>query len=154
MVRTHPSLTGRSTWTPTAAMPSAFYWPLLVPCAPTGLRRQLTSSLDTRVNTSMPSPSASTSKSVCGPWSSVISQPCRSRPTHTFAHGYRQQKSSCISQSAFALFSFPCSPKFGAIAHSRSTLSFSHVTAKSNCAFNLDAEISHRFGNALWAPVN
>ncbi len=38
-------LTGRSTWTPTAAMPSAFYWPLLVPCAPSGLRRQLTSSL-------------------------------------------------------------------------------------------------------------
>ena len=27
------SLTGCSTWTPTAAMPSAFYWPLLVPCA-------------------------------------------------------------------------------------------------------------------------
>ncbi len=26
-------------------MPSAFYWPLLVPCAPAGLRRQLTSSL-------------------------------------------------------------------------------------------------------------
>ena len=26
-------------------MPSAFYWPLLVPCAPSGLRRQLTSSL-------------------------------------------------------------------------------------------------------------
>ena len=27
-------------------MPSAFYWPLLVPCAPAGLRRQLTRSLD------------------------------------------------------------------------------------------------------------
>ena len=27
------SLTVSSTWTPTAAMPSAFYWPLLVPCA-------------------------------------------------------------------------------------------------------------------------
>jgi hypothetical protein len=39
------SLTVSSTWTPTAAMPSAFYWPLLVPCAPAGLRRQLTSSL-------------------------------------------------------------------------------------------------------------
>jgi hypothetical protein len=26
-------------------MPSAFYWPLLVPCAPAGLRRQLTNSL-------------------------------------------------------------------------------------------------------------
>ena len=26
------SLTGCSTWTPTAAMPSAFLWPLLVPC--------------------------------------------------------------------------------------------------------------------------
>ena len=26
-------------------MPSAFYWPQLVPCAPAGLRRQLTSSL-------------------------------------------------------------------------------------------------------------
>ena len=39
------NLTGRSTWTPTAAMPSAFYWPLLVPCAPAGLRRQLTNSL-------------------------------------------------------------------------------------------------------------
>ena len=26
------TLTGRSTWTPTAAMPSAFLWPLLVPC--------------------------------------------------------------------------------------------------------------------------
>ena len=26
-------------------MPSAFYWPLLVPCTPAGLRRQLTSSL-------------------------------------------------------------------------------------------------------------
>ena len=41
------NLTVRSTWTPTAAMPSAFYWPLLVPCAPAGLRRQLTSSLGT-----------------------------------------------------------------------------------------------------------
>ena len=61
------------------------------------LRRRLTWALDTRVNTSMPSPSASTSKSVCGPWSSVISQPCRSRHTHTFAHGYRQQKASFIS---------------------------------------------------------
>src|SRR5690606_30674710 len=39
------NLTVRSTWTPTAAMPSAFLWPLLVPCAPAGLRRQLTSSL-------------------------------------------------------------------------------------------------------------
>ncbi len=39
------NLTVSSTWTPTAAMPSAFYWPLLVPCAPAGLRRQLTSSL-------------------------------------------------------------------------------------------------------------
>ena len=28
-------------------MPSAFYWPLLVPCAPAGLRRQLTNSLGT-----------------------------------------------------------------------------------------------------------
>jgi hypothetical protein len=27
------NLTVSSTWTPTAAMPSAFYWPLLVPCA-------------------------------------------------------------------------------------------------------------------------
>jgi hypothetical protein len=44
------NLTGRSTWTPTAAMPSAFYWPLLVPCAPAGLRRQLTNSLGPRVN--------------------------------------------------------------------------------------------------------
>jgi hypothetical protein len=42
---TGQNLTGRSTWTPTAAMPSAFYWPLLVPCAPAGLRRQLTNSL-------------------------------------------------------------------------------------------------------------
>jgi hypothetical protein len=39
------NLTVSSTWTPTAAMPSAFYWPLLVPCAPAGLRRQLTRSL-------------------------------------------------------------------------------------------------------------
>ena len=124
-------------------------------CPPAfGFRRRLTRALDTRVNTSMPSPSAPTSNSVCGPWLSGISQPCRSCPTHTFAHGYRQPKASCISQSAFALFSFPCSPTFRAIAHSRSTLSFSHVTAKSNCAFNLDAEISHRFWNALWAPVN
>ena len=30
------SLTVSSTWTPTAAMPSAFYWPLLVPYAPCG----------------------------------------------------------------------------------------------------------------------
>ena len=130
-------------------------WTLIRPIASdTPYGRRLTSSLDTRVNTRMPSTSASTSNSVCGPWFSGISQPCRSRPTHTFAHGYRQPKASCVSQSAFALFSFPCSPKFGAIAHSRSTLSFSHITAKSNCAFNLDAEISHRFGNALWAPVN
>ena len=27
------SLTVSSTWAPTAAMPTAFYWPLLVPCA-------------------------------------------------------------------------------------------------------------------------
>ena len=31
-------------------MPSAFYWPLLVPCAPAGLRRQLTNSLGVSPN--------------------------------------------------------------------------------------------------------
>jgi hypothetical protein len=25
---------------------------------------------------------------------------------------------------------------------------------KPNCKFNVDADTSHRFGNALWAPVN
>ena len=30
--RARPCLTGRSTRTPTLAMPSAFYWPVLVPC--------------------------------------------------------------------------------------------------------------------------
>ena len=36
-----PSLTVRSTRTQPRAMPSAFSWPLLVPCAPSVLRRRL-----------------------------------------------------------------------------------------------------------------
>ncbi len=36
------SLTGGSTRTPTAGMPSAFLRPLSVPCGPSGLRRRLT----------------------------------------------------------------------------------------------------------------
>ena len=118
------------------------------------LRRGLPLALDTLVNNRMPSPNTSVSSLVCGSWFAVISQPRRSRHTHTFALGYRQPKASCVSQSALALVCLPCSPKFGAISHSRNTLSFRHVTGKSNCASNLDAEISHRFGNALWAPVN
>jgi hypothetical protein len=35
LISTRSGLTGRSTRTPTLAMPSAFYWPVLVPC---GLR--------------------------------------------------------------------------------------------------------------------
>jgi hypothetical protein len=64
------NLTGRSTWTPTAAMPSAFYWPLLVPCAPAGLRRQLTNSLGSRktVVTAIRQPLPSNSRSYFNDW--------------------------------------------------------------------------------------
>jgi hypothetical protein len=67
------NLTGRSTWTPTAAMPSAFYWPLLVPCAPAGLRRQLTNSLG-RVNAprapaKRATSSVATRSQACASWS-------------------------------------------------------------------------------------